>query len=150
MIVKTKYFDEIMYEEKDVITISNGLFGFETLTKFLAIPFNSSNDFVISLQSLEDENLSFILMNPFHLFEDYSPKPLKSDLNIFEGTEEDNLSYYVIAVLNDTLASSTLNLKAPIVFNAMTHIGKQIILPQAEYTFRHPFPIKHCKEDSIC
>ncbi len=147
MIAKTKYFDEITYEAEDIITISNGLFGFEAFTKFIAIPFDSDNDSVISLQSLEDPELSFVLMNPFQLFEDYDPKPLSEDLKAFGDVDDTDLSYYVIAVLKDTLGTSTLNLKAPLVFNALTHIGKQVILPQEEYKFRHLFPVKHHKED---
>ena len=150
MIAKTKYFDEITYEENDIITLPKGLFGFEAFTRFLAIPFDPSNDFIISLQSLEDSELSFILMNPFHLFEDYSPSPCADDLKFFEGTDEADLSYYVIAVLNETLGASTLNLKAPVIFNALTHTGQQVILPQEEYTFRHSFPEDHQKEDSVC
>lgn len=146
MIAKTKYFDEITYEKEDIITIPNGLFGFERFTKFLAIPFDSSNDSVISLQSLEDPELSFILMNPFRLFEDYSPMPLNEDLKFFGDVDDSELSYYVITVLKDTMNASTLNLKAPLVVNALTHVGKQVILPQEEYKFRQAFPTKH-KED---
>lgn len=147
MIAKTKYFDEITYETEDIITITNGLFGFESFTKFLAIPFDSDNDSVLSLQSLEDPELSFILMNPFQLFEDYSPSPLSEDLKLFGDIPDSDLSYYVIAVLKDTIEASTLNLKAPLVVNALTHVGKQVILPQEEYKFRQPFPAKHHKED---
>ena len=146
MIANTKYFDTITYEEEDVLTIPNGLFGFENFTKFLAIPFDSSNDAVFSLQSLDDPDLSFILMNPFQLYEDYLPKPSTDDLKLFGDVDESDLSYYVIAVLRDSIADSTLNLKAPLVVNVMKHVGKQVILPQPEYKFRHQFPIKQHKE----
>ncbi len=140
MVTKTKYFDEITYEEKDILTIPNGLFGFETYTKFLTIPFDENNDSILSLQSLDDPQLSFILMNPFQLFEDYAPKPLEDDLTFFGSVDESELSYYVLAVLKDRLCDSTLNLKAPLVVNALEKKGKQVILPQKEYKFRHCFP----------
>ena len=69
------------------------------------------------------------------------------DLKAFGDVDDADLSYYVIAVLKDTLDTSTLNLKAPLVVNALTHVGKQVILPQEEYKFRQPFPTKHHKED---
>ncbi len=147
MVTKTKYFNEITYEEEDILTIPNGLFGFEDHTKFLTIPFDEENDSILSLQSLDEPDLSFILMNPFQLFEDYSPKPLPEDLRFFGSTDESELSYYVLAVLKDSLGDSTLNLKAPLVVNAMEKTGKQVILPQKEYKFRHRFPTnQHPKE----
>lgn len=146
MITKTKYFNDITYEKEDILTIPNGLFGFENYKKFLAIPFDASNDSVLSLQSLDDPELSFILMNPFQLYEDYMPQPTPDDLKFFGDIDESELSYYVIAVLKDTIADSTLNLKAPIIVNAMTKVGKQVILPQPEYKFRHKFPAIHHEE----
>lgn len=140
MVTKTKYFDEITYEEEDILTIQQGLFGFENCTKFLTIPFDPENDSILSLQSLDNPDLSFILMNPFQLYEDYSPKPLDEDLRFFGEIDESELSYYVLAVLKDSLSDSTLNLKAPLVVNAMNKTGKQVILPQKEYKFRHRFP----------
>ena len=146
MKIKTKYFDEITYEEGDILSIPGGLFGFEKYTKFLTIPFNESNDSMISLQSLDNPELSFILMNPFQLYNDYSPILSAEDLGFFKGTKEEDLSYYVIAVLKDTLADSTINLKAPLVLNAMTRTGIQVILDQEEYKFRHKFPSIQSKE----
>jgi flagellar assembly factor FliW len=63
--INAKYFGQISYEQEDTIHIINGLFGFESFTKYLPIPFHEDNDSLISLQSLEDETLSFIVMNPF-------------------------------------------------------------------------------------
>lgn len=147
MVAKTKYFGEITYEENDILTLENGLFGFEHFTKFLAIPFDESNDSLLSLQSLEDSELSFILMNPFGLFSDYDPKPSPDDLKALGITDEAEVSYYVIAVLKDTLSASTLNLKAPLAVNAVTRVGKQVILPQDEYKFRQPFPTDHHRKE---
>lgn len=150
MVAKTKYFDEITYEADDILTLESGLFGFEKFTKFLTIPFEPENDSVLSLQSLEDPELSFILMNPFGLFSDYDPKPSPDDLKSLGAAEESALSYYVIAVLRDTLTESTLNLKAPLVVNAFDHVGKQVILPQDKYKFRQPFPAQNHRKESLC
>ena len=84
-------------KQKILLRLQMDLFGFESFTKFLAIPFDSDNDSVLSLQSLEDPELSFILMNPFQLFEDYSPSPLSEDLKLFGDIPDSDLSYYVIA-----------------------------------------------------
>lgn len=138
MNIEAKYFGNISYEQGDVVYIEGGLFGFEEFTRFLPIPFQEEDDSVLSLQSLEDPELSFILMNPFTLFSDYNPKLSDGELASLSTENEEDLSFYVISVIRDTAAESTVNLKAPVVINAPARTGRQIILSQPEYTFRHP------------
>lgn len=137
MEINAKYFGHVSYEENEKIHIINGLIGFESYTEYLPIPFHEDNDSLISLQSLEDETLSFILMNPFGIRSDYAPSPSENDLKELDVECTEDLSYYVICVMRDTVAESTVNLKAPLVVNARNRHAKQVILDQTEYTFRH-------------
>ncbi len=137
MEINAKYFGHVSYEENEKIHIINGLIGFESYTEYLPIPFHEDNDSLISLQSLEDETLSFILMNPFAIRSDYDPSPSENDLKELDVERAEDLSYYVICVIRDTVAESTVNLKAPLVVNARNRRARQVILDQAEYTFRH-------------
>ena len=125
------------YEEKELIHIINGLIGFESYNKYLPIPFQEEDDSLISLQCLEDEDLSFILMNPFSICQDYSPKLSDQELKELGAESADDISYYVISVIRESVAQSTVNLKAPLAVNAINRQAKQVILEQAEYTFRH-------------
>lgn len=137
MNINAKYFGTVSYEENESIHIMNGLFGFESFTEYLPIPFHADNDSLISLQSLEDESLSFILMNPFGLYHDYDPSLSAQDLKELGAESEKDISYYVICVIRDSVAESTVNLKAPLAVNVFNRQAKQIILEQPEYTFRH-------------
>ncbi|EOS73819.1 hypothetical protein C817_04938 [Dorea sp. 5-2] len=137
MNINAKYFGLISYEEKELIHIINGLIGFESYNKYLPIPFQEEDDSLISLQCLEDEDLSFILMNPFSICQDYSPKLSDQELKELGAESADDISYYVISVIRESVAQSTVNLKAPLAVNAINRQAKQVILEQAEYTFRH-------------
>lgn len=137
MEINAKYFGQVSYEKNEAIHIINGLIGFESYTEYLPIPFHEENDSLISLQSLEDETLSFILMNPFGLLSDYAPALSESELEELGGESAENLSYYVICVMRDSVAESTVNMRAPLVVNARNRQARQIILDQTEYTFRH-------------
>lgn len=137
MEINAKYFGQVSYEENEAIHIPNGLIGFEAYTEYLPIPFHEENDSLISLQCLQDEALSFILMNPFGLLADYSPSLSWEDLKALGTESAEDLSYYVICVMRDSVAESTVNLKAPLVVNARSRQARQVILDQAEYTFRH-------------
>lgn len=137
MNINAKYFGLISYEEKELIHIINGLIGFESYNKYIPIPFQEEDDSLISLQCLEDEDLSFILMNPFSICQDYSPKLSDQELKELGAESADDISYYVISVIRESVAQSTVNLKAPLAVNAINRQAKQVILEQAEYTFRH-------------
>ena len=129
MNINAKYFGSVSYEETDSIHIINGLIGFESHTKYLPIPFQEEDDSMISLQCLDDETLSFILMNPFGIFPDYAPVLSTQDLKELEADSAADISYYVISV------------------NALNRKAKQVILDQPEYTFRHALGDMVRKED---
>lgn len=147
MNVNAKYFGPITYKEKELIHIDNGLIGFESYSDYLPIPFQEGDDSLISLQCLEDEDLSFILMNPFGIYPDYTPELSEQDLRDLGAESINDISFYVISVIRETVAQSTVNLKAPLAVNAINRRAKQIILEQTEYTFRHALGDMVHKED---
>ena len=55
------------YKEQDLIIFQEGLFGFEEYRKFLPVSAEENSDSVIYLQSVEEEHLCFLAMNPFLL-----------------------------------------------------------------------------------
>lgn len=137
MEINANYFGQVSYESNEAIHIINGLIGFESYTEYLPIPFHEDSDSLISLQSLEDETLSFILMNPFGIYPDYAPSISRQDMEELKAKSAEDISYYVISVIRDSVAESTVNLKAPLIVNALNRQAKQVILEQSEYTFRH-------------
>lgn len=138
MEVSTKYFDKISVSQKDIIKFEYGLFGFEMLKDYILISFEPGSDNLMCLQSTEDSELAFILMNPFNLKKDYSPNLTDSDieeLGIRETTE--GVLYYAVCVVKDDVSESTVNLKCPLVINPENQTAKQLILDDERYGFRH-------------
>lgn len=147
MNINAKYFGNIIYDDKETITIDQGLAGFEAYTKYLLLSFSEEDDSMVSLQCLEDENLSFILMNPFYLFPDYNPHLSENDMADLGTTSMQDISFYVVCVVRDSISESTVNLKSPLAINAVTRHAKQIILDQPEYHFRHTLGEHKDKEE---
>lgn len=138
MEIKTQYFGTISCSEKEFIHFSDGLFGFMDLKNYVPLAFQDNSDALISLQSVEDEDVSFIIMNPFQLYADYTPVLSEEDKKLLDASyNEDNISYYVICVIQDSMEDSTVNLKCPIAVNTDTREARQIILDNALYKFRH-------------
>ena len=100
------------FNEDDLITFQEGLFGFEQFKKFLPVSVEENNDAVLCLQSVEDEELSFVIMNPFFLKEDYDPQLSEADRDALGVTSDQELSYYVLCVAREPSEESTVNLKS--------------------------------------
>lgn len=139
MEIKTQYFGTISSSDKEFIHFPEGLFGFADLRNYIPLAFENNSDALISLQSIEDSSISFILMNPFQLYNEYMPILSDEDRELLDASyNDDNISYYVICIIHDSMEDSTVNLKCPIAVNTDTREARQIILDNVLYKFRHP------------
>lgn len=125
-------------EKSQYIEFKEGIFGFEEEKKFLPVMFEDGSDAVLYLQSIRNEKLSFVVMNPFMLKEDYNPILSEEDYKKLGTSDEKDLSYYVFCVIANVAEESTVNLRCPIVVNHVTRQAVQVILGSDEYGFRHP------------
>lgn len=137
MKITTKNFGEIEIQEENIITFKDGIPAFEDNKKFAIID-NPGDDIPFKwLQSLDDSNLAFIIVNPFIFRPDYEfdiPKPVLEKLQI-EAKED--ISVYSIVVIPADMTKMTANLSGPIIINIKTNLGKQIILEDNRYTTKH-------------
>lgn len=128
----------VEYDEEELLIFDEGLYGFDELHKYLPVPLEES-DRIFVLQSIEEPLISFVLMNPFMLLEDYDPKPSDDDMADLGNPNIEDISFYVICSLKSEIKDSTLNLKCPIAVNAHNKKAKQLILEDDRYTLRHRF-----------
>lgn len=137
MQLQTKYFGIIDYEKQDVLTFPNGLFGFETETSFLLLPFEGSDGTLLCFQSTATPSLAFIAMNPFSLNPAYTPILRKEELSLMGVSKSEDLCYYVLCVVKEPIGESTVNFRCPIVVNPDTQKAVQVILETSDYHMRH-------------
>lgn len=137
--MKTKYFGEVTFSKDEVLTFDHGIFGFEDSKKFALMNFEDGTDAMVCLQSIENEDLAFVLMNPFFLMPDYKPELKPQEiraLKIDENTK--GVLYYVVCVVKDEMMESTVNFRCPVVINPETKKAVQVILENNKYSFKHP------------
>ena len=137
MILRTKYFGEIDIEDGGVLDFPAGLFAFEEEKKFVLLPFEGSESTLLCLQSVQNEGLAFVVMNPFALCPEYTPVLQPAALERLGVTDSRALCYYVMCVVRDPVSDSTLNLKCPVVINDETNQAMQVILEGGGYGMRH-------------
>lgn len=138
MILTTKYFGPIEYEQEDCITFPIGLFGFEEEHSFLLLPFESGGGKLLCLQSTVTPALAFVVMDPFSLRPDYFPELAPSELEQLGVHESQELGYYVLCVVRQPVGESTVNLKCPVAINPQSRVARQVILETDQYDMRHP------------
>ncbi|ANA79781.1 flagellar assembly protein FliW [Paenibacillus vortex V453] len=136
MFILTKRFGRIEIEEKQVISFTGPILGF-TESKYVVLHQKDDENPFDFLQSTENENLTFIVINPFHFFEDYEVNIDSQWLESLDIQNDKDVDILVIVTVRNA-EDITCNLKAPILLNNKNQLAAQIILDHSEYSTRHP------------
>lgn len=126
-----------VFAREELIYFPEGLFGFEQYKNFLPLPVEEDSDALLCLQSTDDADLSFVIMNPFYLMADYEPALSVGDYEKLGTDDTTQISFYVICVVGKSPQNSTVNLKCPIAVNTVSRQAFQVILEVGEYHMRH-------------
>ncbi len=132
MELKTKVNGIVNVEEKQLVTFPEGLLGFEKYTKFALI--DSEYEPFIWLQSTEESNLAFLMIDPFLICNDYEADIDDSALkNIGVESAEDIIIMTLVTIPKDGSAI-TANFLGPIVINKKNRKCLQVILNDNRWT----------------
>jgi len=137
MKIRTRDFGEITIDPEAVIRFKLPIYGFEQFSDFTLISDPDLGESIVWLQSVQDPDLCFILVDPKLALEDYSPK-LSGDVEKLlcsKGIESPEI--WAIAVIPQEFRNSTVNLKSPIIIDMSSKCAAQIILDE-DYPIRYP------------
>lgn len=144
MMIETTRFGTLSIDESRVITLPEGLPGFESCRQFTVVPHPGGDDGKDGpfewLQSIEDASLAFLAMDPHHVFPQYNPHLSAGELQSLgiEGIGRDSARVYaLLTVPKGDPCGITANLMAPLVVNCRTLLGKQIVACNENYGLRH-------------
>ncbi len=140
MKVETRYFGEIDLAEDKIITLDKGLIGFDEYKRY-TILYDSDKEEKTNIswfQSLDEPSLALPVINPLLVKEDYNPV-VEDELlgDIGEITEENLVILLTMTVPAGNIEEMSVNLKAPIVINADTRKGTQIIVENQDYEVKY-------------
>ncbi|WP_342473035.1 flagellar assembly protein FliW [Metasolibacillus sp. FSL H7-0170] len=142
MNIETKFFGEVAIKKEDILIFEAGVPGFPDAQKFVLLPLDADLPLVV-LQSIEKQELGFILAYPFAFKKDYSFDISEEEKRALQIEQEDDVVAYAIVTLKETFQESTMNLLAPIVINTKKKFGKQIVLQDSElYPLRYPIGLE--------
>lgn len=135
MNIMTKNFGKIEVNENQIIYFEEGIPGFRDLKEYVLI--EDTESAFCYLQSIQEGNISFIMINPYLLKKDYTINIKEQYIEALGGGEDKEFSIYVIATILDTVEKATVNLVAPVLIQNEKRRGMQIILENTKYTTRH-------------
>ncbi|WPK12413.1 flagellar assembly protein FliW [Lysinibacillus louembei] len=138
MNIETKFLGQVEIDEQNILTFETGLPGFLDVHKFVLLPLDADLPLVV-LQSVEQQQLGFVLAYPFAFKKDYIFEISEEEKIDLQVEEEEDVIAYTIVTLKETFSESTMNLLAPIIINTKKKLGKQIVLQDSKrYPLRYP------------
>lgn len=129
---------DLILQNTKKIHLVEGLGGFEQIKDF-ALSINPVEAPLIWLVAQDYQNLSFLTVDPFLIFSQYQPEFGDNDLDILNiQSAEDMLVLCMANIIKKPTIGLTINLKAPLVINWVTGVGKQfIIINNQKYSMEH-------------
>ncbi|RME00272.1 MAG: flagellar assembly protein FliW [Calditrichaeota bacterium] len=127
----------VEFTKDNIIHFPQGLLGFEKKKSYILVEREEYYPFVWMI-SVDDPNVSFIMVNPLIFLPDYEPNISKRELNELKIDSPQSLLMYVIVTLNRDPLKSTANLSGPILINKDKNLGKQLVLLDDSYSTKHP------------
>ncbi len=130
MKINTDYIGEVEYSKEDIIYFPDGIFGFEEHKEFIIVGEIYKEFPFVWLQSLKDENVVFVLTDPFLFVEEYDFSLNEEYVEKLQIAGPEELQIYSICVVPKETENTTINLKSPIVANVNKKIAFQVILEE--------------------
>lgn len=136
MIVQTVRFGELHLSEEVLIHFPEGILGFEHLRTFFLVARERDRELAF-LQSAEDPELAFVVMDPTWFRPDYRPVLSDEDREALEWAPGVKMQVLAILTVPEDIREITANLLAPVVINVEKRIGRQVVQQGTAYATRH-------------
>ena len=135
MIIETKDFGNVKVDKDSIIYFPEGIYGFEQLKEYVILEENENP--IKILQAVNEKYPNFAILDPKVIVQDYNPELPKDILSKLKLTSQDNVCFFVIAIIPKDIKQMTVNLKSPILINFEEKIAMQIILDDQQYPVRY-------------
>lgn len=139
MNITTKNFGEITIDDEKIIKFPSGIIGFPDLTDFALIHDEEKGVGGIHwMQSMQEPAFAMPVMDPLTVCADYNPQVDDEILKpIGELVPEETLVLVTVTVPSD-ISKMSVNLRGPIVINAIEKKAVQVIVEGEEYPVKFP------------
>lgn len=139
MEIDTRSFGKIEIPEEEIINFPNGILAFEEYKRFVVLSEKDDSAFHW-LQSIDDPNLAFLVIEPSDVMSDYQPAVLTSEIEVlFENPGQEEMKLYCICTIPENHPEKmTINLQGPLIINIRKKLGGQFISNDEAHHVRKP------------
>ena len=135
MIIDTKAYGRMEIDERQLITLTSSILGFDTLKDFALL--DSESPPFYWLQSLDKKEIAFILIDPFVFRPDYELDVPENELEDLEIENREDILVFAIVTIPADRTRMTANLQGPLILNKKKRLGKQTIANDPRWNVRH-------------
>ncbi len=135
MTIESKPFGRIEVTERQIISFPVGIFGFEFLHEYALL--DAAQPGFYWLQSTEEPEIAFILLNPYELRSDYVLDIGEDDLELIRYDEEEDLLVFAIITIPEDQTQISANLAGPVLINRVHQLGRQCIQQSGTWRTKH-------------
>jgi flagellar assembly factor FliW len=150
MIVNTTRFGVIEVDDDALISMPEGMIGMSENRSYCLIDHQPESVFKW-LQSTHDPDLAFLVIDPSDVVEDYEIVLPDWDVEFLQLRDTGEAVVMATVTIDTEAETVSSNLLAPVVINARTRLGRQVILDSDRYGVKHEIcPLRAtCAETAI-
>lgn len=137
MEIMTRDFGQVTISDEGTIRFVSPIYGFEKYTEYVLLSDTNIGESFIWLQSVQEPDLCFILVDPRLTYPHYAPSLSEEARQDLSRKGLNNPVYWAIAVIPQEFRKSTINLKSPVLIDPDSKKAAQVILDE-DYPIRAP------------
>jgi flagellar assembly factor FliW len=135
MRVMTKARGAVEMDDRQKVHFPTGIYGFEKFKDYALL--DASQQPFYWLQSLDVQELAFILINPFLFRPDYRLDVDDRELEEIGLSRPEDALVFAIVTVPPIAAPMTANLQGPVIINRVNQLGIQAIVKGESWKVKH-------------
>lgn len=140
MIIETRAFGQVEIDDDKVLKFVGPMLGFEGADRYVLMDLNPSSPLKV-LQLAGNPEVCFLVTDPTLFYPDYHIDLTPAEVSDLGLEEPGQAAVMVVVTIRDRGTRFTANLLGPIVVNAKTLVGKQVVLSGTGYKVDEPLQI---------
>lgn len=129
-------FGNIEIDWENAITIPEGILGFPNSKRYIILDHSGDSPFKW-LQSVDEPDLTFVIIDPLFFKADYRIEVGRDEIPTLGPFTQEDLLVMAIVTIQEKGKDITANLQGPLVINVKNRLARQIVLIGTEYAIRH-------------
>lgn len=136
--IKTTRFGELDISTNDIITMPEGIIGFDNITQYVMLDFHTGIDTALKwFQAINCPDLAFALIDPYTFRPDYKVNITDEEMIFLKATSPNIIRVMTIVSIPKDPHKITANLLGPILINPKNNMAMQVALDNTEYSTVH-------------